>query len=662
MADLNYSPGLEPYVSVSPFKAWCQRVIPAVYDGSISVYEMLCKLTAYINQIIDNMDGQQTDITNLLNAYKQLQEYVNTYFDDLDVQDEINNKLDTMASSGELTALITPWFQTSYNDLSARVATLEATVASLETGTVPGDDEVVNARIGRNGYNYPSLRSAIIYQSQTNYTGLELADMMPLQYNTNGLWQNMGIDPSSGEAIASQGYNLTGFIALETTRTCITNYTSGNININMAYYNAAQELVGNRIDFTIGSGQTTYRDTPDDAVYLRISANGELSVYRGPHRLTALQNGFWLNRKVDAYVWQDNTAFIGTAEGSYLDEPSDQTNNAYSTSQYIGVRGNMTYMIGPVISQGCYVAWLDGDFNWIRTDVLQNRYTMVKSPANAWLAILTIGTIYGNFKMVPAHEFNWYDVGVVFYGDSIFAQGNTQNFSTIQGQLNAYYNAQGPVYSVGIGSTGYCWVTGEPGYDFSGYEGGNLPENAMMSGGTNAALCSFARIQTLIGKNNPNLIFIIGGTNDINYTLGDCTFDSSNTTDDAWHNFSPIGDYDVTTIMGGVCSMIMKIRAIAPDAQIVVCTPPSGRGYSGQNAPMNLVVGDGGLTTFDIAEGIKKACAYMSTPCIDVYGTDGIQQFNRTNYIQDSVHPNAYGRRAIASAISNGFNNFKWLY
>ena len=99
---VDYKPDLEPYVTISPFKAWCQKVIPAVYDGSISVYEMLCKLTAYINQIISNMDDQQTDITNLLNAYNQLQDYVNNYFDSLDVQAEIDNKLDEMAENGTL--------------------------------------------------------------------------------------------------------------------------------------------------------------------------------------------------------------------------------------------------------------------------------------------------------------------------------------------------------------------------------------------------------------------------------------------------------------------------------------------------------------------------------------------------------------------------------
>ena len=111
----DYKPDLEPYVTMSPFKVWCQKVLPAVYDGSISVYEMLCKLTAYLNTLISNVSGQQTDIENLLNAYSQLEDYVNNYFSTLDVQEEINNKLDQMAEDGTLTTLMGKYMARVYN-------------------------------------------------------------------------------------------------------------------------------------------------------------------------------------------------------------------------------------------------------------------------------------------------------------------------------------------------------------------------------------------------------------------------------------------------------------------------------------------------------------------------------------------------------------------
>lgn len=41
---------------------WCQKVLPLVYDDSLSYYELLCKVVDYINNLIKN----QNDIINVL--------------------------------------------------------------------------------------------------------------------------------------------------------------------------------------------------------------------------------------------------------------------------------------------------------------------------------------------------------------------------------------------------------------------------------------------------------------------------------------------------------------------------------------------------------------------------------------------------------------------
>ena len=84
---------------ISPFRFWCQKVLPLVYDDSLSYYELLCRVVDYINKLIE-------DEQKLVTAYSELEEYVNTYFDNLDVQEEINHKLDEMAADGSLTELI----------------------------------------------------------------------------------------------------------------------------------------------------------------------------------------------------------------------------------------------------------------------------------------------------------------------------------------------------------------------------------------------------------------------------------------------------------------------------------------------------------------------------------------------------------------------------
>ena len=103
---INFTPALEPYKETGSFRFWCQKVLPLIYDDSLSYYELLCKVVKYLNDVISNVDGLKVDIDNLLNAYKELEGYVNNYFDNLDVQDEINNKLDAMFADGEFNDIL----------------------------------------------------------------------------------------------------------------------------------------------------------------------------------------------------------------------------------------------------------------------------------------------------------------------------------------------------------------------------------------------------------------------------------------------------------------------------------------------------------------------------------------------------------------------------
>ena len=103
---INFTPSLEPYKTTGSFKFWCQKVLPLVYDDSLSYYELLCKVVNYLNDVISNVDGLKTDVDNLIKAYDELQDYVNNYFDSIDVQTEINNKLDSMVEDGTLGSLI----------------------------------------------------------------------------------------------------------------------------------------------------------------------------------------------------------------------------------------------------------------------------------------------------------------------------------------------------------------------------------------------------------------------------------------------------------------------------------------------------------------------------------------------------------------------------
>ena len=107
----NFMPSKNSYKDLGAFRFWCQKVLPMAYDDSLSYYEVLCKITNYINEIIDNMKKMGEDTTELYNAFVSLQDYVNHYFDNLDVQNAINTKLDSMAQTGELSEVIRKAFK-----------------------------------------------------------------------------------------------------------------------------------------------------------------------------------------------------------------------------------------------------------------------------------------------------------------------------------------------------------------------------------------------------------------------------------------------------------------------------------------------------------------------------------------------------------------------
>ena len=102
----DFTPSMGNYKSLQPFRYWCQKVLPLVYDDSLSYYELLCKVVDYLNKTMQDVETLHGDVTELNKAYEQLQGYVNNYFSTLDVQEEINHKLDTMVENGTLYDLL----------------------------------------------------------------------------------------------------------------------------------------------------------------------------------------------------------------------------------------------------------------------------------------------------------------------------------------------------------------------------------------------------------------------------------------------------------------------------------------------------------------------------------------------------------------------------
>lgn len=92
--------------NVPPFVRFCTASVPMVFDNSMSYYECLCALTKFIQDLVNTVNYNATQLDGLQEGFKELKDYVDNYFDNLDVQTEINNKLDEMAEGGQLATII----------------------------------------------------------------------------------------------------------------------------------------------------------------------------------------------------------------------------------------------------------------------------------------------------------------------------------------------------------------------------------------------------------------------------------------------------------------------------------------------------------------------------------------------------------------------------
>lgn len=179
-----------------------------------------------------------------------------------------------------------------------------------------------------------------------------------------------------------------------------------------------------------------------------------------------------------------------------------------------------------------------------------------------------------------------------------------------------------------------------------------LAENEVACRGS---LCSWNRIQTCFPENikdTIDLIIIINHNDTVDE--GDISWVDNSVVDTEWSTSGPLyygkinGDYNIDTLKGAIASTIMKLQMWMPQAIIVVCTPISGKGATGQ---LNKT----GFGLYTAVAPTKDACLKMSIPCIDVFGTDGINGMNRTSYIADGIHPYTKdGSKMIARAIIGG--------
>ena len=114
---------------IKKFKFWANKVLPAVYDDSLSYYEVLCKVVEYLNEVIEVCNTFDTDVSELQAAVARLNEITSqlqsemasfeTRFTELETTLDAKIDAEINAKTAQLT-----------RDIEAEIARLNAEVTS----------------------------------------------------------------------------------------------------------------------------------------------------------------------------------------------------------------------------------------------------------------------------------------------------------------------------------------------------------------------------------------------------------------------------------------------------------------------------------------------------------------------------------------------------
>lgn len=314
------------------------------------------------------MTGEWTDMQedwhDTKEAWISLKNYVENYFATLDLQAEVNTKIDEMVADGTMDQIIIPYFNTYKTEINQmilnqnnRITVLEGRMDSfthLAEGSTTGDAELIDARVGANGYTYASAGDAIRGQiDDVNDRIDDIADESV--YTIDHIYLiNARVD-NTGTIVSSANYVLNNdMIPIEMVKDLILTPQTGITNYLIEYDNT-----GTWIQSETFASITLWNNLPDTVKFVRFeiykSGGATIAEYKSVYsyvintglniRLEALEGKTYnlIHAANTNYVNTGNVSYNKYVQGDAVNQGSLGNSSSYIATDYIEVDENNTY-------------------------------------------------------------------------------------------------------------------------------------------------------------------------------------------------------------------------------------------------------------------------------------------------------------------------------
>lgn len=303
----NFSPTVPDFPEIGHYQPIYGKFDLTTYVQGASDYEIMSFLVQCYNATLKGYSEVTQLSKDTVTAYNQLQTWVNTWFDNLDVQQEINNKLQAMYEAGTLSDAIAqsnaiPPAVAQYLNSTEGIQNLsnitaqkiEAMAASGELGSVINNTGTVQSTTTNwLQQNVTPTGSAVVVDKSlsvegaaadaklTGYIRKEIADKTPVGVEIKNYlsFSNMSdggyVEITSGKIIPLQGWSYSSFLPTKAGATlCTINYDTADnswkiiASTYVAFYDANKAYISG----TIAAENSAY-DVPSNAAYMRVSVS-----------------------------------------------------------------------------------------------------------------------------------------------------------------------------------------------------------------------------------------------------------------------------------------------------------------------------------------------------------------------------------------------------